>query len=113
MKVYLRKLGPRPGAGHPFFVTISRPRRAAKVSTIRRWIVLTLREAGIRAPAGTTRAAAATYSQAARVPLEKILMAADWSRATTMYRHYTRQLPPEVLERMAADNAGVQAAILR
>jgi integrase len=112
IKEYLRRTLPRRGAGHPLFVTITRPHGPAAVSTIRRWIVMTLRAAGVRAPAGTTRAAAATYARASRIPLEKIMTAADWTRASTLYRHYTRQLPPEVLERMLNDHAGIQDAIL-
>ena len=71
-----------------------------------------LNEAGVRAPAGSTRAAAATYAAVSRITLPRIMEAADWSRVTTLHRHYTRILPPDVLQRIRSESDTVQSALL-
>ena len=69
------------------------PFRPVAKSTIARWLVLVLSEAGAEDSAGCTRAAAATWSAAKGVKPSTIMAAADWASAKTMNRHYIRLLP--------------------
>ena len=100
-------------AGQPLFLIKVSPYGPAKIFTIRSWIIDILKEAGINASAGSIRAAAATYASASRVSLQRILEAADWSRASTMYNHYVRTLPDEILRTIRAKSDSVQGALLR
>ena len=94
------------------FLTKVAPFNPAKITTIRSWIIEVLQETGINASAGSTRAAAASYAAASRVPINKILEAADWSRMSTLHSHYLRILPSDVVQRIHADSSSVQDAIL-
>ena len=69
------------------------PFRPVAKSTIARWLVLVLSEAGAEDRAGSTRAAAATWSAAKGVKASTIMAAADWASAKTMNRHYIRLIP--------------------
>ena len=66
------------------------PFRPVAKSTIARWLVLFFSEAGAEDSAGSTRAAAATWSATKGVKPSTIMAAADWASAKTMYRHYIR-----------------------
>jgi hypothetical protein len=95
------------------FLTTVLPQGIAARGTIKRWIVSVLSEAGVEGSAGSTRAAAASFALASNVSLSTVLEAADWSRSTTMFRHYVRLLPPEVLAHVASNPArNVQDAAL-
>jgi len=83
------------------FVTTTPPHGQAAKHTLRTWVVRTLGEAGIQASAGSTRAAAASYAAASRVPLTSILARGDWARASTFTNHYLRWFPPQTLQRLA------------
>jgi len=83
------------------FVTTTPPHHRAAKHTLRSWVVKVLSGAGISHPAGSTRAAAATYATASRIPLSSILQKGDWARASTLYNHYVRHLPQASLQRMA------------
>ena len=72
-----------------------------------------LRGAGIQASPGSTRAAAASFALARNISLQSIMESADWSRSRTLFRHYVRLLPVEVLAHIASKEAGnVQSAVL-
>jgi hypothetical protein len=95
------------------FLTTVLPQRVASRNTIKRWVVSVLSEAGVEGSAGSTRAAAASYALASNISLSAVLEAADWSRSTTLFRHYVRLLPAEVLAHVARDPArNVQDAVL-
>ena len=95
------------------FLTTTLPRKSAAKGTIKRWILHVLREAGVQGTPGSTRAAATSFSLARNISLNTVMNAADWSRSTTMFRHYMRLLPAEVLARVAsASAANVQDAVL-
>ncbi len=86
--------------GQSLFLIKVFPYGPAKIFTIRNWIVDVLKQAGVKASAGSTRAAAATYAATSNISLQRILEAADWARASTMYKFYVKSLPPEILQRI-------------
>jgi hypothetical protein len=95
------------------FLTTVLPQTIAARNTIKRWIVSVLSEAGVEGSAGSTRAAAASFALASNITLSTVLEAADWSRSSTLFRHYVRLLPPEVLAHVAQNPArNVQDAVL-
>ena len=85
------------GASKLWWTTVPPFRPVAK-ATIARWLVNVLKEAGSSDSAGSTRAAAATWSAAKGVKPSTIMAAADWTAARTMRNHYIRLLPRSVLE---------------
>lgn len=103
-----------PNRDDNLFLSTIPPYKAAAKATIKRWILAVLREAGLEGTAGSTRAAAASYSLARNVSMQTIMESADWSRSSTMFRHYVRLLPAEVLAHIARRSAdNVQAAVLQ
>ena len=95
------------------FLTLIPPHKGAAKATIKRWILLLLKAAGIECSPGSTRAAAASYALAGNISLNTIMQSADWSRSTTLFRHYIRLLPPEVLSHIARQSSrSVQTAVL-
>ena len=66
----------------------------------------------VEAAPGTTRLAAATYTLVSNIAIHKILEAVYWSRASTMFNHYTRQLIPEALKRLAEELVDIQAGVM-
>lgn len=94
------------------FLGLTVPHAPASVACLRRWVVEMLTQAGVEGSAGSTRAAAASFALATRVPLSTILESGDWSTAKNVYQHYTRQLPPEILNRLAQPQNSVQASML-
>ena len=68
--------------------------------TIASWLKETLNPANIRALGGSTRKAAATYTASQRASFRTIMKAGDWAHTSTMYGHYIRCLPREVLVRI-------------
>jgi hypothetical protein len=95
------------------FLTTTPPFGAAAKGTIKRWILSVLSQAGVQGTPGSTRAAAASYSLARNISLKTVMDAADWSRSSTLFRHYMRLLPPEVLAHVARASArNVQDAVL-
>ena len=70
-------------------------------------------EAGDQGTPGSTRAEATSFSLARNISLNSVMNAADWSRSTTLFRHYMRLLPAEVLANIASRSAAnVQDAVL-
>jgi hypothetical protein len=95
------------------FLTTVLPQKIAARNTIKRWIVSVLSAAGVEGSAGSTRAAAASFALAGHVTLNTVLDAADWTRSTTLFRHYVRLLPAELLAHVAGRPArNVQDAVL-
>jgi hypothetical protein len=95
------------------FLTTTVPYGPAAKGTIKRWVLSVLSEAGVQGTPGSTRAAAASYSLARNISLNTVMDAADWSRSTTLFRHYMRLLPAEVLAHVASRSArNVQDAVL-
>ena len=112
IKEYIQRIQPDQGQPPALFVTTTDPHRPAASGTIRRWVVNALREAGVQDSAGSTRAAAATYALVTNTSIKRIMEAADWSTARVMYNHYTRQLPPEALQRIVDQTQDVQRAVM-
>ena len=83
------------------FITLTPPHGQASLTSLRTWLLRTLKEAGIAHPAGSTRAAAASFAVAHRVSLTTILTCGDWAKASTMFNHYIRQVPASVLHAVA------------
>ena len=95
------------------FLTTTLPQKSAAKATIKRWILLVLQTAGVQGSPGSTRAAATSFSLARNISLNTVMNAADWSRSTTMFRHYLRLLSAEVLANVARTTAAnVQDAVL-
>ena len=94
------------------FLTTTSPFHKAAKPTIKRWIIMILQGAGVRATPGSTRAAATSFALARNVSLQTIMESADWSRSKTLFRHYIRLLPTEVLTYIARDPGSVQSAVL-
>ena len=91
------------------FVTLTPPHGAASVASLRSWLMRTLREAGINYPAGSTRAAAASFALAHRISISSILACGDWAKAKTMLTHYSRRVPGSVLQAIAHEPASTQS----
>jgi hypothetical protein len=103
----------RPGRSPSLFLTTTPPFGAAAKGTIKRWILSVLNQAGVDGTPGSTRAAAASYSLARNISLKTVMDAADWTRSATLFRHYMRLLPAEVLAHVASASArNVQDAVL-
>jgi hypothetical protein len=100
------KIGPsrssKPTCRPPnLFLTMVLSQRIMARNTIKRWIVSFLSDAGVAGLAGSTRAAAASFALTSNITLKTVTEAADWSRSTTLFRHYIQLLPPEVLAHVA------------
>ena len=83
------------------FITLTPPHGKASLASLRTWLLRTLKEAGIAHPAGSTRAAAASFAVAHRISIGTILACGDWAKASTMFSHYIRQVPASVLHAVA------------
>ena len=79
------------------FRTTVTPFRPAAKQTMATWLVSVLKEAATMDTAGSTRAAAATWSAARGVNSSTIMAAADWSNVRIMQNHYIRLLPSNAL----------------
>ena len=88
------------------FVTLTPPHKGASISSLRTWLLRTLKEAGVAYPAGSTRAASASFALAHRVSMGTILASGDWAKAKTLFAHYIRQVPASVLHAVAHDPTG-------
>ena len=89
------------------------PQTVAAKNTVKHWIISVLSEAGVEGSAGSTRAAAASLSLASNISLSTVLEAVDWSRSTTLFRHYVHLLPASLLAHVASRPArNVQDAVL-
>ena len=109
---YLRRTAAEDRPMNLFLTTVI-PQTVAARNTIRSWIISVLKAAGVQGSAGSTRAAAASFALAGNVSLASVLEAADWSRSTTLFRHYVRLLPQEVLAHVASrPPRNVQDAVL-
>ena len=95
------------------FLTSTTPHHRAAKATVKRWILSILQGAGVQASPGSTRAAAASFALARNISLQSIMESADWSRSKTVFRHYVRLLPAEVLSHIARTTSGnIQEAVL-
>lgn len=102
-----------PNRDDALFLSTLPPYKQAAKATIKRWVVSILQGAGVEGTPGSTRAAAASYAVARNVSLQTVMEAADWSRTSTVFRHYLRLLPPGVLALIARrSSANVQAGVL-
>ena len=63
-----------------------------------KWLVSVLTKASAMESAGSTRAAAATWSAAGGVKSSTIMATADWLSVRTTQNHYIRLLPSNALD---------------
>ena len=84
--------------------------RPVKLATLRRWMVKVMREAGVIASAGSTRATVTSCALLHDVPLQ-LLNSADWTREDTPFRHYVRVLPERTLRSISSQRS-LQDAVL-
>ena len=85
--------------------------RPVKLATLRRWMVKVMREAGVIASAGSTRATVTSCALLHDVPLQQLLNSADWTREDTPFRHYVRVLPERTLRSISSQRS-LQDAVL-
>ena len=85
--------------------------RPVKLATLRRWMVKVMREAGVIASAGSTRATVTSCALLHDVPLHQLLNSADWTREDTPFRHYVRVLPERTLRSISSQRS-LQDAVL-
>lgn len=93
------------------FVTTTPSHGAAARITLRQWFAKVLRESGIDASPGSSRAAVASTALARGVPDNAVMSAADWASARTLYANYIRLLPASALIDAPASSS-VQEALL-
>ena len=86
--------------------------RPVKLATLRRWMVMVMREAGVIASAGSTRATVTSQCALLHdVPLQQLLNSADWTREDTPFRYYVRVLPERTLRSISSQRS-LQDAVL-
>ena len=78
---------------------------------MRRWMVKVMREAGVIASAGSTRATVTSCALLHYVPLQQLLNSADWTREDTPFRHQLRVLPERTLRSISSQRS-LQDAVL-
>ena len=93
------------------FIVSPFTQRPVKLATLRRWMVKVMREAGVIASAGSTRATVTSCALLHDVPLQQLLNSADWTREDTPFRHYVRVLPERTLRSISSQRS-LQDAVL-
>ena len=68
-------------------------------------MVKVMREAGVIASAGSTRATVTRCALLHDVPLQQLLNSADWTREDTPFRHYVRVLPERTLRSISSQRS--------
>ena len=79
------------------FLSVKQPHTPVGSSTLGRWIKLCLSDAGLDPgafSAHSTRGAAASKAVKQGVPIESVLLSANWSKESTFRRFYLRELEP-------------------
>ncbi|XP_057299198.1 uncharacterized protein LOC130629847 [Hydractinia symbiolongicarpus] len=79
----------------PLFVTFGKPHHAASKDTLSRWIKSAMTSAGIDTSVfspGSCRLASGSKAKSTGVPLDVILKYGTWSRDSTFYRYYCRDV---------------------
>ena len=76
-----------------FFISTTKPHKAATQSTLSRWVKLVLQKSGINVHtfgAGSTRAATANAAFRKGVPLQTIMTKAAWKSKSTFFKWYLK-----------------------
>jgi hypothetical protein len=92
---YLNKTRPLRGQVSKLFISYVKPYKPITKQTFARWIKQTMTEAGVDTShfkAHSTRAAATSKAFQKDIPLDTILAAANWSRASTFYKFYNKTI---------------------
>ena len=85
---------------HDFvFCEFPPPHRPVSTSAFADRLTWCLREAGISAPPGSTRAISVSDAFKRGVAMSEILRAGDWSGASTFFRHYLRPAASDSMTR--------------
>ena len=86
----------RGSEGGPLFISFAKPHKVVGKDTIRRWILLGMKECGIDSSqfkAHSIRGASGSKARASGAPLEHILALGNWSNKTTFEKFYFRKTP--------------------
>jgi hypothetical protein len=75
------------------FVTLKKPHDSASAATIASWLKKVIDMSGQTGSGGSTRSVATSTAFRRGVPLETVLNAADWSRASTFRKYYWKSEP--------------------
>ena len=76
------------------------PATAACAKTLASWLQEVIEQAGIQASGGTTRKASATFAITAGASIAAVMEAGDWAQASTAFKHYIKDLPAGVKQRI-------------
>ena len=106
---YLSRTFTLRGPGTQLFLSFQPPHPPIMVSTIRRWVVDTLRAAGIESfTAHSTRAASTSAASVRGASLETICKAGGWSNARTFANHYHKVVDHQNFGNAVLQNYHVQ-----
>lgn len=98
LEAYLAVTKDLRGSSSPaLFLSLKRPHRPIGSSTLGRWVKACLSDAGLDPSsfsAHSVRGAAASKAVKQGVPIESVLRAAHWSRASTFRKFYFRDFDP-------------------
>ena len=92
---YIDRTKPLRRGENQVFITCMKPHHAASRDTISRWVRCVMTKAGIDTnlfKPGSTRAAAGSKAAQAGTPLQEILGAGGWSRETTFFKWYKKDI---------------------
>ena len=78
----------RPQSVKQFWITSRKPFKAISPVTMSKWLQCVILDAGLQGSARDVRSVGASTAIQTNVDLGKVLEAADWSRLTTLQRHY-------------------------
>ena len=95
LKEYLRRTQDIRGEVRQVFITAKKPHRPVSRDTVSLWVKETLKRCGVDTneyAAGSTRADSSSKAKQKGVPLDEILEAGVWSRATTFTAWYNKKL---------------------
>ena len=95
LQKYLAVTKPLRGDETKLLISFNKPYRAVSRDTIRRWIKQVLSNSGIDTnvfSAYSTRSASVSAANSKGVPLDKILSAGGWSRASTFSKYYNKPI---------------------
>lgn len=88
---YLEQTRELPNRANFLFVRSDTGARV-QLPTLRGWLVKTLQRAGIVAPPGSTRSAAASFASAQKLSFDQIARMTGWQRESTFAVHYRRKI---------------------
>ena len=110
LRQYIKATAQLRGNNDQLFISAFKPHKPVCKATLNRWVAAVLKDAGIQASPGSIRATSASHARAAGVSVARIMLSADWSRATTFNKYYSKLIPADSLNHLNANS--VQNTIL-